>query len=118
MARSIPIRPDDDIMDADVVVRSILEGNVSAKPAEGFRSYGEGVDSEGAGDSGGGAPERVLAHYRDMRTYQTVEFYDRMATKYSFDDGKHRDAPLPSQPCWKSQMVLSTAHPEPWNPVS
>ena len=34
--------------------------------------------------------QRVLDHYRDMRTYQTVDFYRRMEQKYSFDDGCHR----------------------------
>jgi inositol oxygenase len=35
-------------------------------------------------------PERVIEHYRDMRTFQTVEFYKRMEQKYSFDNGGRR----------------------------
>ena len=96
-ARSIPIRPDggDRIAEEDApssssssdavdVVRSILESNTSDKAAGAFRSYagGDGV--------GVGTPERVLAHYRDMRTFQTVEFHARMSAKYSFDGGKYR----------------------------
>lgn len=34
--------------------------------------------------------QRVLDHYRDMRTYETVEFYRRMEEKYSFDEGHYR----------------------------
>ncbi|KAL3810795.1 hypothetical protein ACHAXA_006825 [Cyclostephanos tholiformis] len=89
------IRPDDDdaTMDPndDAIVRSILETNSIAKPVEGFRSYGDGGGDGGDdGDGDGGTPKRVLMHYRDMRTYQTVEFHDRMATKYSFENGKYR----------------------------
>jgi hypothetical protein len=105
-ARSIQIRPDndriaEDASSSDVVVRSILESNTSAKAAGGFRSYHDAgndaggaaagsSDDGGVGGGVGGAPERVLAHYRDMRTYQTVEFHGRMSAKYSFDDGKYR----------------------------
>mmetsp|Transcript_30034 Transcript_30034/g.59651 ORF Transcript_30034/g.59651 Transcript_30034/m.59651 type:complete len:320 (-) Transcript_30034:8-967(-) len=32
-------------------------------------------------------PERVVEHYRLMRSKQTVEFYDRMAEKYKFEEG-------------------------------
>ena len=91
----------DDVMDDDddaaIVVTSILESNTSAKSVGGFRSYGDDDDDDddddvrdGAFGGCGGTPKRVLMHYRDMRTYQTVEFHDRMATKYSFEDGKYR----------------------------
>lgn len=33
---------------------------------------------------------RVVEHYRDMRRYQTVEFYRRMEKKYTFENGQHR----------------------------
>ena len=35
-------------------------------------------------------PDRVLNHYRNMRTYQTVEFHNRMMQKYTFDNGNYR----------------------------
>ena len=103
-ARYIPIRPDDcdriaeeaappssSSPDAVDVVRSILESNTSDKAAGAFRSYDDAGDDDDDGGVGvGGTPERVLAHYRDMRTYQTVEFHDRMSTKYSFDGGRYR----------------------------
>jgi hypothetical protein len=97
-AKSILICPDDNIMDVDVIVRSILESNLSTKPAKEFWLYGDVVaNSEGAtgtsndgGGSGGSTPECVLMHYKDMRMYQTVEFYGRMAMKYTFNDGKYR----------------------------
>ena len=104
-ARSSPIRPIDgdriaeedtpsssSSSDAVDVVRSILESNTSDKAAGAFRSYdaGDDDDDDDGGVGVGGTPDRVLAHYRDMRTYQTVEFHDRMSTKYSFDGGKYR----------------------------
>lgn len=36
------------------------------------------------------SPQRVVDHYRDMRRFQTVEFYKRMEKKYDFSDGKYR----------------------------
>jgi len=33
---------------------------------------------------------RVVEHYRDMRKFQTVEFYKRMEQKYDFSNGNHR----------------------------
>ena len=36
------------------------------------------------------ATQRVLDHYRDMRTHQTVAFYRRMEQKYSFEHGRYR----------------------------
>lgn len=62
----------------DDVVRSI-QTNSSTKAKEEFRTY-DATET----------PERVVEHYRDMRTYQTVEFYDRMAEKYSFENGRYR----------------------------
>jgi inositol oxygenase len=35
-------------------------------------------------------PSRVIQHYRDMRTGQTLDFYHRMEQKYSFADGQYR----------------------------
>ena len=34
--------------------------------------------------------ERVVNHYRDMRTNQTVAFYESMEKKYSFENGSYR----------------------------
>lgn len=34
--------------------------------------------------------QRVLDHYRDMRTFQTVAFYEKMSQKYSFAHGAYR----------------------------
>ena len=33
---------------------------------------------------------RVVQHYKDMRTYQTVAFYRKMEKKYTFDNGAYR----------------------------
>lgn len=33
---------------------------------------------------------RVVEHYRDMRQYQTVDFYRRMEQKYDFSNGNYR----------------------------
>ena len=34
--------------------------------------------------------ERVVEHYRDMRRFQTVDFYQRMERKYDFTNGSYR----------------------------
>jgi hypothetical protein len=34
--------------------------------------------------------QRVVDHYRDMRTFHTVDFYRRMEQKYSFENGNYR----------------------------
>ena len=34
--------------------------------------------------------QRVVDHYRDMRTCHTVDFYRKMEQKYSFEGGKFR----------------------------
>ena len=36
------------------------------------------------------SPVRVVEHYRDMRRFQTVEFYKKMENKYDFSNGKFR----------------------------
>ena len=36
------------------------------------------------------SPERVVEHYRDMRQFQTLEFYKRMEKKYDFSNGQFR----------------------------
>lgn len=56
-----------------------IQTNSDTKSPDEFRTY----DDEAT-------PERVLRHYRDMRTRQTVEFYERMEEKYSFEDGRYR----------------------------
>lgn len=33
---------------------------------------------------------RVVEHYRDMRQFQTVNFYRRMEEKYDFENGNYR----------------------------
>jgi hypothetical protein len=33
---------------------------------------------------------RVVEHYRDMRKFQTVEYYRRMEQKYDFENGNYR----------------------------
>ena len=58
---------------------SLIQTNASTKNAEEFRTYNVTETAE-----------RVIQHYKDMRTYQTVDFYDRMAQKYSFDNGAYR----------------------------
>lgn len=36
------------------------------------------------------SPSRVVEHYKDMRKFQTVEFYKRMEQKYDFSNGNYR----------------------------
>lgn len=52
-----------------------IQTNSSIKSLEEFRTYTQDDDT----------PVRVVEHYRDMRRYQTVEFYERMEKKYSFE---------------------------------
>lgn len=49
------------------------------KKDEDFRIYDESTSEQ-----------RVVDHYRDMRTFHTVDFYRRMEQKYSFDNGNYR----------------------------
>ena len=86
--------------DNDDVVKTILGLNTTSKSVVGFRSYNDtttNVDVEGQGVTTAAAvtvtattPERVLNHYRNMRTYQTVDFHNRMMEKYTFNNGKYR----------------------------
>lgn len=36
------------------------------------------------------SPARVVEHYRDMRRFQTLDFYNRMEKKYDFSNGTYR----------------------------
>ncbi len=36
------------------------------------------------------SPPRVVDHYRDMRRYQTIDFYKKMEKKYSFENEQYR----------------------------
>jgi inositol oxygenase len=56
-----------------------IQTNATTKKEEEFRTYNITETSE-----------RVIQHYKDMRTYQTVEFYNRMEKKYSFENGAYR----------------------------
>jgi hypothetical protein len=49
------------------------------KADEDFRIYSEDTSLK-----------RVVEHYRDMRRFQTVDFYRRMEQKYSFENGNFR----------------------------
>jgi hypothetical protein len=49
------------------------------KADEDFRNYYEGTSLK-----------RVVEHYRDMRRFQTVDFYRRMEQKCSFENGNFR----------------------------
>jgi hypothetical protein len=51
----------------------------SAKADDKFRVYSEETSIP-----------RVVEHYRDMRTFQTVDFYRRMEQKYDFEIGNYR----------------------------
>jgi hypothetical protein len=53
-----------------------IQTNSSSKTTEQFRTYTQDNHDE--------TPSRVVEHYRDMRMFQTVDFYERMAEKYSF----------------------------------
>ena len=109
MGGPVPIRQVNNITDCvddydDDVVKSILETNTSSKSVVGFRSYNDtndDIDKSSiitANDEGQvtttlaatATPERVLNHYRNMRTYQTVEFHTRMMEKYTFNNGIYR----------------------------
>lgn len=57
----------------------VLSNNKAKSDTNEFRKYEE-EETEA----------RVLDHYRDMRTYQTVDFYRRMEAKYSFENGTYR----------------------------
>jgi len=56
-----------------------IQTNASSKKEDEFRTYN--VTETAA---------RVVQHYKDMRTYQTVEFYEKMTKKYSFENGAYR----------------------------
>mmetsp|Transcript_39209 Transcript_39209/g.68908 ORF Transcript_39209/g.68908 Transcript_39209/m.68908 type:complete len:343 (-) Transcript_39209:85-1113(-) len=56
-----------------------IQTNSKTKAQDEFRSYNATE-----------TPERVVQHYKDMRMYQTVEFYNRMEVKYSFENGNYR----------------------------
>ena len=51
----------------------------NVKKDEDFRVYDENTSEQ-----------RVVDHYRDMRTFHTVNFYRRMEQKYSFENGNYR----------------------------
>jgi hypothetical protein len=51
----------------------------NVKKDEDFRIYDENTSEQ-----------RVVDHYRDMRTFHTVDFYRRMEQKYSFENGTYR----------------------------
>ena len=51
----------------------------TTKTEEEFRIYDEATSLP-----------RVVEHYRDMRRYQTVDFYRRMEQKYDFTNGNYR----------------------------
>ena len=57
-----------------------IQTNAATKTLEDFRTYTQDEET----------PARVVEHYRDMRRYQTLEFYERMEGKYSFADGTYR----------------------------
>ena len=57
-----------------------IQTNSGTKTREEFRTYTQDEET----------PARVVEHYRDMRRYQTLEFYERMERKYSFADETYR----------------------------
>jgi len=59
--------------------RSILQANTTKSAFDDFRNYNDEI-----------VEQRVLDHYRDMRTHQTVAFYYRMAEKYTFANERCR----------------------------
>ena len=56
-----------------------IQTNADTKTIEDFRTYTQDEDT----------PARVIEHYRDMRRFQTVEFYEKMEKKYSFESKSH-----------------------------
>ena len=63
----------------DASMLQSIQTNATTKSLEDFRTYDENT-----------TPARVVQHYKDMRTHQTVEFYQRMEEKYSFQNGHCR----------------------------
>ena len=57
-----------------------IQTNSATKIIEDFRTYTRDKDT----------PDRVVEHYRDMRQFQTLEFYERMEKKYSFESKYYR----------------------------
>lgn len=57
----------------------VLSNNKAKSDTDDFRNYNDGETEA-----------RVLDHYRDMRTHQTVDFYRRMEAKYTFENGAYR----------------------------
>jgi hypothetical protein len=51
----------------------------NVKKDEDFRIYDESTSEK-----------RVIDHYRDMRTFHTVDFYRRMEHKFSFENSNYR----------------------------
>ena len=65
-------------MDTTTTTTTTIKTN-QEKEMEEFRVYSE--DKTQA---------RVINHYRDMRKYQTVDFYNKMEHKYTFENGQYR----------------------------
>lgn len=55
------------------------EIKTNSKADEDFRVYSEETSLP-----------RVVEHYKDMRRFQTVDFYKKMEKKYSFENGNYR----------------------------
>lgn len=69
--------------------------NASLIPSDIPRNYDNIKTNDKADDdfriySEEASEKRVVDHYRDMRKFQTVNFYQKMEQKYSFENGKYR----------------------------
>jgi inositol oxygenase len=71
MNNQVSVRPD--------VPDSFDQIKTNDKADDAFRNYS--VDE---------TPARVVEHYRDMRMNHTVDFYQKMEQKYSFENGAYR----------------------------
>lgn len=72
------------------------------KASEAFRDYAVDHDRK----------DIVTAHYRLMRTHQTVEFGAKMRAKYGFDDGKFRALMTIKEAFGKLEAYVDSSDPD------
>jgi inositol oxygenase len=72
------------VPDDDDTIEKIKTNYV--KTVNEFRVYDNINEEEG----GSRTPSRVIEHYKDMRSYQTLDFYKRMEKRYDFSNGQYR----------------------------
>ena len=78
-----------------------IQTNASLKKEDEFRTYNNTDTSE-----------RVIQHYKDMRTHQTVEFYERMEQKFTFDNGAYRRLMTIEEAFMELESYIDTSDPD------